>query len=271
MISELVEALQYTFIQRALIAGCLIAVCCSFLGVFLVLRKLSMIGDGLSHAAFATVAFALLLNQSPLLVSIPLLMLASVAIYALNKKANLYGDAAIGMIAGTGIALGVLLASISGGFNVDLFSYLFGSILAVGKEELYAAMFLCAAVISVVALFYNELFSISYDEEFAEVNGIEVKRVNVLLMFTTSITIALGIRLVGTMLISSLIIFPAVTALQISSSFKKALILSASVAVFSVISGIFAAYLLDFPAGATIVLMNALLFIISFIIRRIKS
>jgi zinc transport system permease protein len=271
IIIEICEAAQQPFMQRALIVGSLTAVCCALLGIFLVLRKISMIGDGLSHMAFATVALGLLLNLSPLMVSMPILLLASLAVYALGKKSNIYGDAAIGMLAGAGIAAGVMLASVSKKLNLDIFSYLFGSILTIEKNELYIAAVLCPTVICIIIFFYNDLFALTYDEEFAKVCGVREKLVNIILMFAASITIVVGIRLVGTMLVSSLIIFPPATSLQISSSFKKALILSAVIAVFSVVIGIFAAYLTDVPAGAAIVLTNAIFFTISFAARIIRG
>ena len=273
--TELLETFQmawsYDFIRKALLVGVLIAICCSFLGIFLVLKKYSMIGDGLAHVSFATVAIALLLSASPLPVSIPLVILASLAILKLADSAELHGDAAIGLVSSFAVAAGVVIASLANGFNVDLMSYLFGSILVIRDADVTLSIVLALLVIVAVLAFFNPLFAASYDEEFAQVSGIRVKRGNQLIAVLTAITIALGIRVVGTMLISSLIIFPTVTALQISRSFKGTIALSTLVSVSCVLIGIFLSFLFDLPTGGTIVMLNALCFGIFFGIRRIAA
>ena len=266
----ILEALQYDFILRAILVGSLIALSSSFLGIFLVLKKQSMIGDGLAHVSFATIAIALLLNKSPLLVSIPLVILSSFLILKLNEKASLHGDAAIGLISSFAVALGVLISSVAKGFNVDLFSYLFGSILVISKLDVILSIILSILVIFLIILFYNNLFAISYDEEFAEVIGLNSKGMNYLIAVLTSITVVLGIRVVGTMLISSMIIFPTVTALQVSKGFKDTILISGIVSISSVILGTFISYILNIPTGATIVIINSIFFVIFFSINRIK-
>ena len=266
----MLEALQYDFILRAILVGSLIALSSSFLGIFLVLKKQSMIGDGLAHVSFATIAIALLLNKSPLLVSIPLVILSSFLILKLNEKASLHGDAAIGLISSCAMALGVLISSVAKGFNVDLFSYLFGSILVISKLDVILSIILSILVIFLIILFYNDLFAITYDEEFAEVIGLNSKAMNYLIAILTSITVVLGIRVVGTMLISSMIIFPTVTALQVSKGFKDTILISAIVSISSVILGTFISYILNIPTGATIVIINSIFFVIFFLINRIK-
>lgn len=266
-----VEALQYDFIRRALLVGSLIALCCSFLGTFLVLRKLSMIGDGLAHVSFATVALALLFSASPLLLSIPLVTLASFAILGLSEKAELHGDAAIGLVSSFSIAVGVLIASLAKGFNVDLMSYLFGSILVISRSDVIISVILSVVVLAVVVFFFNSLFAVTYDEEFARVMGFNTRFLNYLIAVLTSITIALGIRVVGTMLISSLIVFPTVTALQVAKGFKMTIVISAFVSVSCVIIGVFVSYMFNLPTGATIVIVNAVAFAFSFLIRRLRN
>jgi len=265
------DAWSYDFIRKALLVGILIAICCSFLGIFLVLKKFSMIGDGLAHVSFATVAIALLLSASPLPVSIPIVVLASLAILKLSEKADLHGDAAIGLVSSFSVATGVVIASLANGFNVDLMSYLFGSILVVRNSDIILSVILALFVIGAVLVFYNPLFAAAYDEEFAQVSGIRVKLGNQLIAVLTAITIALGIRVVGTMLISSLIIFPTVTALQLSRSFKGTIALSSLVSVISLTAGIFLSYLLDLPTGGTIVILNAMFFAVFFGIRRLAK
>lgn len=249
------------FMQRALVAGSLIAVACSLLGVFLVLRRLSLIGEGLAHFAFGTIGLGLLLNIYPFPLTLVLVVIASWGILALVDKTNVYADAAIGLVSALGVALGVILASKGRGFNVDLFSYLFGDILAVTPGEAWTAAGLSLAVTATVVLFYHELLAVTFDEEFAATQGLPTRRLNQFLVMLTALTIALGIRVAGTLLVSSLVIFPAVTALQLARSFKTALITAAGTALLSVAAGIVLAYWLDLPAGASIVLLNFALFL----------
>lgn len=269
--SNILEVLSYGFMVKAIVVGSLIALCSAFLGVFLVLRKHSMIGHGLSHISFATIAIALLLGLSPLLVSIPLVILASFLIIKLSEKADLHGDAALGLVSSFALALGVLISSVANGFNVDLFSYLFGSILVIGDLDVILSVLLSVVILLTVVFFYQDLFAITYDEEFSKASSMKVKRMNYLLSLLTSVTIVLGIRVVGTMLISSLIIFPTVTALQISKGFKSTLFLSSLVAVLSVLLGVFLSYWLDLPTGATIVMLNGFFFIIFLGIKKLGS
>jgi zinc transport system permease protein len=263
------EALSYSFMQRAIIVGVFIALSSALLGIFLVLKKYSMIGDGLAHVSFATVAIALFLGTSPLLISIPIVILSSIFIMQLNEKAGLHGDAAIGLVSSFSVALGVLISSVAGGFNIDLFSYLFGSILAIKDSDMYLSIVLAGFVIALVVFFYNDLFAVTHDEEFASVIGIRTKLMNYLIATLASITIVLGIRVVGTMLISSMIVFPTVTALQVSRSFKSTIVISALISVAAVIIGVLTSYVLNFPSGATIVMVNAFVFIVFFALKPI--
>jgi len=234
-----------------------------------VLKKLSLIGDGLAHVSFATIAIALLLSFSPLLVSIPLVILASFLILKLNEKADVHGDAAIGLVSSFAVALGVLIASLAKGFNVDLFSFLFGSILIISNLDVWLSVILSIVVIFTVLFFYNDLFSVTYDEEFSRVIGLNTKMLNYIISILTSVTIVLGIRVVGTMLISSLIVFPTVSALQVSKGFKSTIAIASVISVFCIFAGIFTAILLNLPPGATIVMINALCFAVCFTIKRI--
>lgn len=266
----IVDVFQYSFMQRALIVGILIAISSSMLGVFLVLKKFSMIGDGLAHVSFATVAIALLLNQASLTVSIPIVMLASILILKMNESASVYGDAAIGLVSSFSVALGILITSVSQGFNVDLFSFMFGSILVISEIDVWLSLILSAVVVFTIVFFYHDLFAVTHDEAFAKVIGIRTKRMNYLIAMLTAITIVLGIRAVGTMLISSMIIFPAVTALQFSRNFKWTLAIAAMVSLISVIVGIIGSYWMDWPSGASIVMVNAVCFVSAFIYKLVR-
>ncbi|MGE5799229.1 MAG: metal ABC transporter permease [Syntrophaceae bacterium] len=267
---DIFEYLQYGFIQRALLCGSFIALLCSTLGVLLVLRRFSLIGDGLAHVTFGSVALGLFLRVYPLYISLPVVMLSSLGILKLTQRARLYGDAAIGIVSSVGIAGGVILASVAGGFNVDLFSYLFGNILAIGKDEMYLSIALSIAVLAVIVLYFQEIFSMTFDEEFARVSGIATERLNTLLVLLTAITVVLSMNVVGIMLISALLILPAVTALQLARGFRTAMLISACAALASVVGGIFISLALNLPTGATIVLTNFVLFLVAFAIRNLR-
>lgn len=261
-INTILELLSFPFLQRAFLVGSLIAISSSFLGIFLILRKYSMIGDGLAHVSFATVALALLLNTSPLIVSIVIVTFASLLILKLSEENKIGGDAAIALVSSTSVALGVFISSLASGFNVDLFSYLFGSILIISKVDVVLSIILSLIVVALVLYFYHDLFSVTYDSDFAKVSGINTQRINQILAVLTSITIVLGIRVVGTLLISSFIIFPTVIALKLQMGFKRTIALAVLISLITVIGGILTSIIFDFPTGATIVLLNALLFMI---------
>jgi len=271
---NIAETLSYGFMQRALLAGSLIGVLCAVLGCFLVLRRLSLIGDGLAHVTFGSVALALFLkfySAAALLVSLPVVMLCSLGILRLSERARLTGDTAIGIVSSLGIAVGVLLASLGGGFTVDLFSYLFGNILSISRAEVVLAVVLCVIVLGLVTFFYHELVAITFNEELARVSGIHTGGISALLVLLTSLTVVLAMKLVGIMLISSLLILPAASALQVARGFRTALLLAASLAVVAVVSGVFASVALNLPTGATIVLLNFGVFALIFIGKRLTS
>ena len=260
--------LNYSFIQRAYLAGSFIAVLCAMLGLFLVLRKLSLISDGLSHVSFGAIALGLFFGVYPFYVAIPVVLIASYFILKLTEKAKIYGDAAIGIVSSFGIAGGVILASLSKGFNVDLFSYLFGNILSISNREVYLSLGLSLVVLSVIVLLYNDLFSTTFDEEYARITGIRTERINLILTFLTGGTIVLAIKVVGIMLVSALLILPAVTALQIAKGFKVAMFISILVAIVSVLGGITISFFLDLPAGAAIVMFNIMIFSITLAVKK---
>ncbi len=265
---SLLHYLNYTFIQRAYLAGSFIAVLCAMLGLFLVLRKLSLIGDGLSHVSFGAIALGLFLGIYPFYVAIPLVLIASYFILKLTEKAKMYGDAAIGVVSSLSIASGVILASLSKGFNVDLFSYLFGNILAISTQEVYLSLGLSMAVLLVIILLYNDFFSATFDEEYARITGIQTKRLHLILTSLTAVTVVLAVKVVGIMLVSALLILPAVTALQIAKGFKTAMLIAISASVISVLFGITASFFLDLPAGATLVIINVMIFTIALSIKK---
>jgi zinc transport system permease protein len=267
---ELFDFLQYAFIQKALLAGSLMAITCSTLGLFLVLRKMSLIGDGLSHVSFGAIALGLFLGIYPFYVAIPLVMLASVLILKISEKTKLYGDAAIGIVSALGISMGVILASLSRGFNVDLFSYLFGNILSINASEVFLSALLSLIVLMTIYFFYWDLFSATFDDEYAKTTGIKTNFINLLITILTALTVILSIKMAGIMLVSALLIFPAVTALQISKSFQVAILISAIVSIVSVFLGIIVSFFFDLPTGATIVLVNGIIFTLTFVYKKMN-
>jgi len=264
---DLIEFLSYGFIQRAVIAGSLISVLCAVLGVVLVLRRLSMIGDGLSHVTFGGVALAMALNFYPLAVSLPIVVVSSFGILKLMEKARVFGDAAIAVVSSIGIAAGILLASMAGGFNVDLFSYLFGNILSISTLEVAAAVVISLSVLGAIFFFFDEIFSITFDEDFARASGIPVDRINAVLMVLTAVTVVLTMKVVGIMLTSALLVLPAVTAFQNARGFRNAIIIASISSLLSLVSGIFISFALNLPAGATIVMINVFFLCCSFLFR----
>lgn len=268
---DIVSLLSMAYLQRALVAGSLIAIACAICGVFLVSRRFALIGDGLAHAGFASIALALLLGLAPLLVAVPLIVVAALGMVELGRRAGVHGDAAIGMVASLGIAAGVLMAHAAGGFNVDLFAYLFGSILAVGRAELWLAAVLAVIATLLALRRHRRWFAMVYDEEHAATQGLKPMAEQRLLVVLSAVVVVLGIRMVGSLLVTSLLIFPAVTASQIASGFRSMLPLAACCGVLSVWLGLAAALVMDAPPGACIVMAAGLLFALATAARHVGS
>lgn len=262
---------SFGFLQRALLAGIFVAVACAILGLFLLLRRDAMIGHGLAHVTFGGVALGLFLNILPLAVALVVAVLASWAIIILKEKAGLHGDTAIGIFSSTGMALGILLATLAGRFNVDLLSYLFGDILAIEAIEVWLSVGLAAAVAIMILSNYHKLMYLTFDQEAARASGIKTQRLDLLLTTLTSLTVVLGMKVVGILLVTALLVIPAAAGLQRAASFKQALWISSAVAFFSVVLGLGAAFLYDLPASASIVLLSFIFFVIFFLFRRKKS
>jgi len=263
--------LSYGFLQRALVAGVFIAIACAVLGVFLILRKDSMFAHGLAHIAFAGVALGLFLNMMPLAVALFIAILAALGILKLKERAGLYSDTAIGIFSSVGMAVGILFASFAQSFNVDLFSYLFGEILAIESSEVWLSVGLVMAVLLIVFINYHKFLYITFDPESAKASGIKVSRLDILLTVLIAITVVLGMKIVGLLLVAALVVIPAAAALQVASNFKSALVISSIVALFSVVFGLFLAFYFDFPASATIVLLSFFLFGLFFAFKSAKK
>jgi zinc transport system permease protein len=260
----MLEIFTYGFIQRAILTGVFVGTACALLGVFLVLRRYALIGHGLTHVAFGGVAIGLLVSRQPFWMTLFITLLSSMGILKLQQRVKIYADVAIGIVSAVGMAVGIVIASVAGGFNVDLMSYLFGSILTIGDTEFIVSSVISVLVICFIVLFYYDLFAMTFDEESARAMGIAVDRYNYFFAAVSAFVVVVGMRVVGLLLVSALMILPAVTSLQLSRSFRTSLFLSAVAVVLSVVAGIVISFLLDLPAGGTIVLFNFILFLIAF-------
>lgn len=259
MISEM---FSYSFITKAIIVGVLVSLCASLLGVSLVLKRYSMIGDGLSHVGFGALSIAMALNLAPLMVSIPLVVIAAFFLLRLSQNSKIKGDAAIALISSSALAIGVIITATTKGLNTDIYSYMFGSILAMDINDVYISIVLSIIVLSLFIIFYNKIFAVTFDEDFAKATGTKAGNYNMLIAFLTAITIVIGMRIMGTMLISSLVIFPALTSMKVCKSFKSVIILSAIISIISFFIGMITSYALELPVGASIVILNLIFFIL---------
>lgn len=270
MIDLIYDFLYYDFLNRALIVGLLVTLSAALLGVSLVLKRFSMIGDGLSHVGFGSVSIAAALNIAPLRFSIPVIVIAAFFLLKLSRNSKINGDAAIALISSSSLAIGIFINSCSPNIKSDLNSYMFGSILSISNEDLIISIILSLVVICLFILFYNRVFLITFDESFAKATGINADFYNMLIAFLTAITTVIGMRLMGALLMSSLLIFPALTSMHICKSLKSVVILSAVISSICFISGLICSYKLDTPTGSTIVIFNLILFIISYFISKIS-
>ena len=295
--SEAASYLNYKFMQRALIAGVLVALCAALLGVTLVLKRYSMIGDGLSHVGFGALSIAASLGfitaeslpgflpaglragiaelcngiaQSPM--PFTLVIVIALAFWVLRMRSGqMGGDAAIAMLSTVALAIGVMATSLTSGMNVDVMNYMFGSILAMGETDVILSVALSVIVLILYILFCNRIFAVTFDEPFARATGTRVNLYNMLIAVLTAVTVVLGMRMMGTMLISSLIIFPALTSMRVFSRFKSVLISAAAVSVVCFVIGIMLSCAWEIPAGAAIVLANFCAFILFSLVGRIRA
>ncbi|MBR4858608.1 MAG: metal ABC transporter permease [Clostridia bacterium] len=276
IIESLSSYFSYTFVRYALIAGVLIALCAALLGVSLVLKRYSMIGDGLSHVAFGAIAVAAVCGTAPMTVALPVTIAAAILLLGLNSSTKIKGDAAIAMISVGTLALGYLLLNVfstSSNVSGDVCTTLFGStsILTLSKTDVILCLALTAVVILVFILFYNRIFAVTFDEAFACATGTNTKAYNTLIAVVTAVVIVLAMNLVGALLISALIIFPALSAMRLFKSFRSVIISSAIISVACAVAGIFIAILYGTPVGSTIVAADIVSFIFCFIAGKIAK
>lgn len=253
---------SYPFLVRAMIGGICISLCASLLGVSLVLKRYSMIGDGLSHVSFGALSIAVAFNWAPLAVSIPVVAAAAVLLLRITGNGKIKSDAAIAMISAGSLAIGIIVTSLTTGMTTDVSSYMFGSILAMSREDVYLSAGLSLVVLCLFVFCYNKIFAVTFDENFAKATGVQVEFYNVMIAVLTAVTIVLGMRMMGAMLISSLIIFPALTSMRIFKSFRGVVVCSGVLAVICFCIGMVLSYGLSTPAGASVVLVNLAAFLL---------
>ncbi|MBS5399396.1 metal ABC transporter permease [[Ruminococcus] torques] len=256
MLENVIEMFSYPFMVRAFIVGALVALCSSLLGVSLVLKRYSMIGDGLSHVGFGALAVAAALNAAPLATAIPVVIVAAVLLLRIRGNSRIKGDAAIALISTSSLAVGVMVISMTTGMNTDVYNYMFGSILAMSAGDVRLSVALAVVVLALYIFFYHKIFAITFDETFAQATGVKADLYNTLIAVLTAVTIVLGMRMMGALLISSLIIFPALTSMRVCRTFKSVIINSAVISVVCLVIGITVSYVWATPAGASVVMAN---------------
>lgn len=264
----MVEMLSYDFMQRAFIAGIIIAVLASVSGTFVVLRRYSMISETLAHSALVGVAVGLVAGYNPLWMAVVFAIISAWLIEYLRSAFSLYSDSVLAILLSGSLAVAVIIVSLGGAFNNSLFSYLFGSILSVSQEDVLTIAIFGTISLGTLLLFSKELYFIAYDEEVAQTSGIKVKLLNFLLVSVVAVIVALSIRVVGTLLIGALMVIPTVSALQYKVGFRKTVFISLFFALVSVLSGMMLSFYYSLPSGATIVLCVIVIFIVSLIVNR---
>lgn len=259
----MLEIFQYSFMVRAFEVGIIIALVCPLIGIFLVLRRYSLIADTLAHISLAGVAIGLVTKLNPIITATVTSVIASFIIERLRTSKKVYGESALALFLSGGLAVAITLISLSGGFNVDLFSFLFGSIVSVTQNDVYLVAVLAVLMFVSVAAFFKVLIFVSFDEETARVTGINTRLINILLIILTAVTVSIAMRIVGILLISALIVIPVLSALQFKKGFNMSLVYAEAISLFSVVSGIFVSYYLNIAAGGAIVLVALGVFCLS--------
>lgn len=269
--SELIKIFSYPFLLNALFVGSLVSLSAALLGTSLVLRRYSMIGDGLSHVGFGALAIATVLNITPLIFAIPVVMIAAILLLRVSENIGMRGEQLIAVISTGALALGVFVISLVKGVNTDINSFLFGSILALSDMDVLVSAIASIVIITLFILCYNKIFAITFDEEFAKATGVRVKLYNTLLAALTALVIVLGMRMMGALLISSLVIFPSLSAIRFRITFKGVTILAAILSLLCYTAGLVLSFILSTPTGATVVLINLVCFIVCCVAGKIKG
>lgn len=250
------EIFTFSFMHRALISGVAIAILCSVIGLFLVLRRYSLFGDAIAHSSFGGIALGLMVGVYPLWTAYGVSLISALIITRIKEKYDISGDASVAVLLSSGIAIGLVIIGISGGFTIDIFSFLFGSILLVSVNDTILILSLTGVILIVVLLLYRQLLYSTFNEEQAKVSGIPVEKINYLIVFMAGITVVTSIQLVGVLLISALFVIPNVSAIMYGKGFKQTAIISMCFSIFSVVAGILISYIFDITPAGTIVLLS---------------
>ena len=256
------DFIQYNFVMRGLEVGLIIGCIAPLIGIFLVLRRYALIADTLAHVSLAGIALGLLLQINPIIGGIGLSALSSVAVERLRLSKRIYADSALSIFLSGSLALAVVLLSVAHGFSANIFNYLFGSIVTVQSSDVYYILILGAIVILTILAFFKELVYITFDEEAAQVAGIKTRRINMILILLSALTVSLAIPIIGTLLIAALIVIPVVAALQLKKSFLGTIVYAEIISLASVVLGIISSFYLNVPAGGAIVLLTILFFVV---------
>lgn len=252
----------------ALIAGIAVSLCASLLGVSLVLKRCSMIGDGLSHVGYGTLCVAVAMGWAPMRVTIPVVILAAYILLRLSESSRLGGDTAIALFSASALAIGIF-ASSKANLTTDVSHYMFGSILAMTRGDVIFSAILSICVLLTYLLFYNKIFAVTFDENFARATGLNVRLYNLLIAVLTAVTVVLGMMMMGALLISSLMIFPAVTAMRLCRRFRSVILTAVAVSVGCFLLGLFVSILVDTAVGASVILVNLAVFSAASLFRKI--
>ena len=265
------DMFSYSFMIRALIVGILVSLCSALLGTSLVLKRYSMIGDGLSHVGFAALAIAYVSNLTPLAIAIPICVLAAFLLLRMNESNKIKGDAATALMCSGALAVGVMTVSLTTGMNTDVCNYMFGSILAMSKSDVRISIGLSIVVLILYILFYPRIFAVTFDETFAKATGTKSDFYNMIIALLTAITVVLGMRMMGTLLISSLLVFPSLSAMRICKTFKSVTIVAVIISVICFCVGVYISYQYSSPTGSSIVIVNMVVFLICLVYEKRKE
>ncbi len=270
MIETVSEMMSHAFIQRAVLVGTLISLCAALLGVSLVLKRYSMIGDGLSHVGFGVLTIATAIGMtSPLYIAVPCVTISAIILLKIGNNSKIKSDSAIALISSSALAIGVAVTSLTTGMNTDVCNFMFGSILAMSMPDVYLSIIISVLVTVLFVLYYRKLFIVTFDEEFAKASGLNATRYTNIIAILTALIITIGMRMMGVMLISSVIIFPALTSMRIFKSFKSVVVSSGVISILSFLIGIYLSYLYNISTGAMIVLVNLVFFILFSVLEKI--
>ena len=260
MLDMLAEIFSFTFMVRAIVVGLLVSLCAALLGVNLVLKRYAMIGTGLSNVGFAAMAIAGVFDLAPLPVSMPVVVATAFLLLRLNDNSKVRGDSAVAMISTSGLAIGVIVVAMTTGLTLHICNVMFGSIFAMARADMYVSVALSVAVLGLFVFFYKQLFAVTYDESFAKATGTRVEVYKSLLAILTAVTVVVGMRMMGALLISALTLFPALSAMQLCKRFLSVVITAAVIGVTCFFVGMIFSFALDLPPGASVVGVNLVVF-----------